>query len=62
MKFELGKRARDKITGFEGTLTVYLQYLGQTDSYGIAGKAIDNKFPETVYLDISRIELIDKQS
>jgi len=58
MKENLGKFARDKITGFEGTITVYAQHLYGCDSYVITPRVQDNKPEDSRTYDVGRIEII----
>ncbi len=55
---ELGKKARDKITGFEGIITARITYLYGCDQYGISPKAVDGKVGDTCYFDEGRVEII----
>ena len=54
----LGKQARDKITGFEGVIIGKIVYLFGCSQYGISPKSIDGKLNETCWFDVGRIELI----
>lgn len=53
----LGKQARDKITGFEGIITGKCYYLTGCHQYGIAAKVQDGKIPDTQWFDQKRIEI-----
>ncbi|MEW8027811.1 MAG: hypothetical protein AB2806_08740 [Candidatus Thiodiazotropha sp.] len=55
---ELGKKARDKITGFEGVVIAKVTYLTGCDQYGLTPPAKDGKVNDTQYFDEGRIELI----
>ena len=58
-KFELGREARDKVTGFTGTLTGRVDYLYGCHQYGITPKVDkDGKTGEIGYFDEGRIEII----
>ncbi len=54
----LGKEARDKVTGFEGIITAKVNYLYGCNQYGITPKAQDGKTLDTNYFDEGRIEII----
>ena len=60
--FELGKEAKDKITGFKGIIVGRVEYLFGCNQYGIAPKSIgtDGKLNDTNYFDEGRIEIIGK--
>ena len=55
---ELGKKARDKITGFEGILIGHAHYLTGCDQYGLAPPAKDGEVKSSQWFDESRIEII----
>ena len=55
---ELGQEGRDKITGFEGTITGMARYLTGCDQYCLVPKAENgNKILEGQYFDEGRIEV-----
>jgi hypothetical protein len=55
----LGKQAKDKITGFSGIITAKVQYLTGCDQYGITPPVgSDGKTGDTNYFDSGRIEII----
>lgn len=58
MNKNLGKRGRDKVTGFEGIIVSKVYYITGCNQYGITPRAIDNKVPETQYFDVARIEIV----
>lgn len=59
MKENLGMKARDKVTGLEGTIIGMIHYLTGCNQYGILGKiAADGKVPDTYWIDVDRCELI----
>lgn len=61
MDINLGKKAKDKITGFSGIIIGKINYLFGCDQYGIApeiGK--DGKPGETHWFDVGRIEITGK--
>lgn len=53
----LGKRAKDKITGFEGIIVARLFYIFGCGQYGIAPEAKDGKVNDTAYFDEGRVEV-----
>lgn len=59
MKIELGKKGRDKITGFEGIVTAHCIHLYGCDTYALT-PAIDKdgKTRDTNWYDEGRIEII----
>lgn len=56
----LGQKAKDKITGFEGILIARATYLTGCDQYGITPKAVDGKINETQWFDEGRIQVVGK--
>ena len=56
----LGKEARDKVTGFEGIIIGKIKYLFGCDQYGISPKAKDGKTNDTMWFDEGRIEIIGR--
>ncbi len=55
----LGKKAKDKITGFEGIITSKHIYLTGCNQYGIQPPVDSNgKIPTVGYFDEGRIEII----
>lgn len=56
----LGLKAKDKITGFEGILTGRAQYLYGCDQYCIVPPARDGKVGEVQWFDEGRIEITGK--
>lgn len=55
---QLGKKGKDKITGFEGIIISRVQYLFGCDQYGVAPAATqDGKVGDTIYFDEGRIEI-----
>ena len=53
----LGKQARDKVTGFDGIIVGKINYLFGCGQYGIAPKSSDGKVNETNWFDEGRIEI-----
>jgi hypothetical protein len=57
----LGKLAKDKITGFEGIIVGKIVYLFGCNQYGLAPRNWDKekgKRPETEYFDAGRVEIV----
>jgi hypothetical protein len=55
----LGKKAKDKVTGFEGIITSEHNYLTGCTQYGLQGTVgSDGKIPKIEYLDKVRLEII----
>jgi len=54
----LGKEAKDKITGFEGIIVGKISYLFGCNQYGIAPEAKDGKVNDTHWFDEGRIEVL----
>ena len=54
----LGKKARDMVTGFEGTIVGITIYLFGCNCYGLAPKVgKDGKLGETMWFDEGRIDI-----
>lgn len=59
-KHALGKRAKDKITGFEGIITVRCQFLTGCDRYCLQPTELkDGKPLESIYFDEAQIEIVE---
>lgn len=54
---ELGKKARDKITGFEGVITGRAQYITGCDQYALAPTAQGGSVQRTEWFDEGRLEV-----
>lgn len=54
----LGKRAKDKVTGFEGVIVAKIAYLFGCEQYGVAPASTDGKVNDTYYFDAGRVEII----
>ena len=54
---ELGQEAKDKVTGFEGTLTGMARYITGCDQYCITPQAKEGKILDGHYFDEGRIEI-----
>lgn len=58
-KHELGKEAKDVITGISGILIGRCEHMFGCNTYGIAPKAAEGqKRPDTEWFDEGRIEII----
>ena len=55
---ELGGKARDKVTEFEGIITGRAQYLTGCDQYVLAPPLSDGNFQRSEWLDEGRLEVI----
>ena len=55
---KLGKFARDKITGFEGTVIAKISYLFGCAQYNLVPKAKEGKLEDGQWFDEGRIEII----
>jgi hypothetical protein len=53
----LGKAAKDRVTGFKGIIVGKISYLFGCNQYGIAPEAKDGKVNETNFFDEGRIEI-----
>lgn len=61
MDQNLGKKAKDKITNFEGIIVGKIEYLFGCNQYGIAGQKYDDKEQKrapTEWFDEGRIEIL----
>lgn len=60
MDYRLGRKARDRITGFEGTITGFCQYLSGCHQLLLVPKCgPDGEYHQGIWLDEQRVELID---
>lgn len=55
--YEMGAKARDKVTGFEGTITARYEFIAGCRQYGIEAKAKDGELKASTF-DEERIELV----
>lgn len=53
----LGRKARDRITGFTGVITARIEYLTGCAQYGITPEAKDQKIEDTRYFDVTRVDV-----
>ena len=54
----MGKRAKDKITGFEGIIVAKIFYITGCDQCGISPVFTGGKPCETGYFDTGRVEIL----
>lgn len=54
---ELGKKAKDRITGFEGIVTGRCQYLTSNDQYSLTPKAAAGVLGKAEWFDEGRLEV-----
>lgn len=54
----LGKRARDRVSGFEGVIVGLCEYLTGCNQYGIQPPAKDGKLDSAQWFDVYRVEII----
>lgn len=54
---ELGKKARDRITGFEGVITGRAQYLTGCDQYVLTPSVKDGSYQASQWFDEGRLEI-----
>jgi len=60
-KYELGKKAKDKITLFEGIIVARAEHLFGCNTYGLAPQAYDKekgKRGDTEWFDEGRLEIL----
>ena len=55
----LGKKAKDKVTGFKGVVTSKVSYLTGCDQYGITPPVKENEIEDTHYFDVSRVVITE---
>ena len=58
---KLGFKAKDKVTGFEGTITAITRYLFASSRYCLEPEAKDGEFGEPQWIDEERIEVVGSQ-
>lgn len=60
-QFELGKQARDKITGFKGIIVGRSEFIFGCNRYGLSPKVgKDGRYMESEWFDEGRIVIIGK--
>ncbi|OHE72587.1 MAG: hypothetical protein A2Z99_05465 [Treponema sp. GWB1_62_6] len=58
----LGKKYKDKITGFEGVATGFVQYISGCNQALLAPIATEiNRLPDSSWLDVQRLEPVGKE-
>lgn len=58
----LGKKVKDKITGFTGIVTGFAQYLTGCDQYLVLPKAkSETEYPSGSWLDVNRLEIMEDE-
>ena len=61
MKNVLGKKGKDKVTGFEGVITGHAKHLYGCDTYWLCPPIDkDGKMPEGSWFDEGRIEILEE--
>lgn len=56
---ELGKRAKDKISGFEGIITARVEFLTGCNRYAITPTALHDGMPlDSLYFDEGQVEVL----
>ena len=58
-KFKNGDEVKERITGYQGTITGICFYLTGCNQYLITAKSLENKEPVALWYDESRIELVN---
>jgi hypothetical protein len=59
MKHELGKKARDKVTGFQGIITARTEHLTGCDRYQVTPPVkADGTKPEEYWFDEAELDII----
>jgi hypothetical protein len=60
-KYELGLKAKDKISGFKGVLYARVQYLSGVDRYVLVSEALPGKEPADTWINEEAVEIIEKE-
>jgi hypothetical protein len=56
---EIGKKAKDKVTGFEGIIIGRIEYLTGCDQYGLVPEYKGSgELPKSEWFDVGRLEII----
>jgi hypothetical protein len=59
-KFGLGVKLRDKVTGFTGIATAYIEYINGCKQYALAPPVDkDGKIQDSIYFDEQRLDFVD---
>jgi hypothetical protein len=61
MRKLLGKKVKDRITGFEGIVTGQVEYLTGCNQVLVIAKATSEGVINSIWLDEQRIEVIDPE-
>jgi len=60
-RIKLGRKVRDKVTGFEGIATSRVEYINGCIQYGVTPKVKKDDrtaYPDSTYVDEGQLELI----
>ena len=55
---KLGQKVRDAVTGFEGIATSKVEYINGCVQFGVQPASNDGKFPDSVYIDHQRLQVV----
>ena len=55
----LGRKAKDNVTGFEGVLTAYMFYYRGGENYLLEAKGEAGKEPTSVWFAVGRVEFLE---
>lgn len=58
----LGKKAKSKVSGFEGTVTALCEYLHGLSRVCLTAKSKDGKTPEEYWTEEADIEIIEESN
>lgn len=58
MKIKLGSKVKCIVSGFEGIAVSEVKYLNGCMQYCVAGRSVDNKPGESLYIDHAQLEVI----
>lgn len=59
MEIKLGKKVKDKVTGYEGVATAKVEYLNGCIQYCVIPQVgSDGKMPEAEYIDVHQLEVV----
>lgn len=60
-QIKLGNKVKDSVSGLTGIVTSRIEYITGCVQFGVAQKVkADGTLPDTVYIDESRLEVVDK--
>lgn len=60
-KFDLGRKAKDTITGFQGTITGRAQYMTGCNQYVLQPSTDNGKWVDGQWFDENRLELLPNE-